>query len=443
MAMHMLGLVLMLLPILLVGRGDLSVHFQLAALAWILGGVAAALGGVLWIASARDWRGLMSELGGRAAVVLAVALLIPDLANAVLPVWDMTVMTALTFEMVYRLLVVAGPETFADPAGYIIGVAGFYVHIARQCSGVEGFALVSGFTLLYWLLFRESIRFWRFWLVVLPLAILLSWTLNILRIAGLILIGAYISPELAVDGFHSYAGWMFFTLLAMAILFGVQASPWLHHEGHVQKADTRMRDDWIAACILPFVVFMLSGLLAAAFFRPADLGYPLKVVAMALILAFFLPLYRKIEWRADPVALLAGVAVGVGWILAQPGETETGAELLFVLAALPTGILLLWVVARIIGTVFLVPVVEELFFRGYVLARINDGSPLRKVVAVVVSTALFAMLHGRYMEAGVAGLVFAWVMLRRGRVGDAILAHMAANTIVALAALYKGDWGLI
>lgn len=443
MAMHLLGLLSMLMPILLVGRGDLSAHFQLAALAWVLGGLAAAAGGALWIARPRDWQALFSDLGGRSALVLVVALLIPDLANTVLPVWDMTAMTALTFQMVCRLLVIAGPETFADPAGYIIGVAGFYVHIARQCSGVEGFALVSGFTLLYWLLFRESVRFWRFWLVVLPLAILLSWALNILRITGLILIGAYISPELAVDGFHSYAGWMLFTLLAMAILFGVQASPWLHHADHAPGKGPRLREDWIAARILPFIVFMLSGLLVAAFFHPAELGYPLRAMAMALVLAFFLPLYRKIEWRADPVALLAGVAVGVGWVLAQPGGSDSGAEMAMVLATLPAAVWLLWAVARIVGTVLLVPVVEELFFRGYVMARIDDGSPLRKAIAVVISTALFALLHGRYLEAGLAGLVFAMVMLRRGRVGDAILAHMAANTIVALAALYKGDWGLI
>ena len=91
----------------------------------------------------------------------------------------------------------------------------------------------------------------------------------------------------------------------------------------------------------------------------------------------------------------------------------------------------------------LVPVVEEAFFRGYVLTRLDSGTWASRVAAVAVSSALFALLHGRIVAAGAAGVVFALVMLRRGRLADAILAHGLANALIAAVALWRGAWSLI
>src|SRR5690606_30410511 len=127
-----------------------------------------------------------------------------DLADRILPIWGWEVITNVTFAAVYAFLSLFHESTYADPAAYIIGVRQFAVHIARQCSGVEGVALVIAFVALYALIFRKDIRFPHYWLVVLPLGILLSLILNVVRIGTLILIGAHISPDLAVNGFHSY-----------------------------------------------------------------------------------------------------------------------------------------------------------------------------------------------------------------------------------------------
>jgi len=98
---------------------------------------------------------------------------------------------------------------------------------------------------------------------------------------------------------------------------------------------------------------------------------------------------------------------------------------------------------RLIGTVLLIPVVEEMFFRGYILARLDRGGMVWRIIAVVASSLLFAALHGRWLAAGIAGVIFALVMLRRGRVTDAVVAHMVANAVVAAAALLMLDFSLI
>jgi len=270
----------------------------------------------------------------------------------------------------------------------------------------------------------------------------MSWLLNVVRIAILILIGAYVSPDLAVNGFHSYAGWLFFTLLALGMLFLVQSIPWLQRTRRSAPA-TALRDDWVAACILPFVVFMLASVLVSALSPVPDLAYPVKALAIGAVLAVFVRAYRRLEYSHDPVAALAGLAVGVIWVLTSPQASAQDSALAVALAGLGPVLLALWVASRIIGTVLLVPLVEELFFRGYLLARLDLGGPWGRGAAIMVSSLLFAALHGRWMAAAAAGVVFAVVQLRRGRLADAVIAHTTANLVIATPAALLGDWSLI
>ncbi|MEY8839189.1 exosortase E/protease, VPEID-CTERM system, partial [Cribrihabitans sp. XS_ASV171] len=101
------------------------------------------------------------------------------------------------------------------------------------------------------------------------------WALNVLRIAILIMIGAWISPEHALNGFHSYAGWLLFTLLAIGVLAVAHRWRWLHREEAVPAASQPLSRDPIVARIAPFVVMMISGLVVQAFWPEPEAGYPL------------------------------------------------------------------------------------------------------------------------------------------------------------------------
>lgn len=181
-------------------------------------------------------------------LVLLVGALLPDAADMAQRMWNWDLVTRITFDGVHLFLRLFSDQVTVDPQHYNIGFPEFTVNIAPQCSGVEGVALVTAFSLLYMLIFRETVRFPQIW-VILPVAILLSWVLNIVRIGVLIVIGRDVSPDLAVNGFHSYAGWMFFTLLALGIVWGVQALPWLHRAA--PKPETGLREDPVAALLLP------------------------------------------------------------------------------------------------------------------------------------------------------------------------------------------------
>ncbi len=439
MLLHLAGIALLMAPLAVFGGDGLTATFGTAAVLWIAGGLAAAVGGLLWLAPLAEWRSLLRDTGALLPVV-ALAALIPDMADLVQPLWHLQAITTVTFAAVVQLLDLVSDGTYADPASYVIGVRAFVVVVSQQCSGVEGFALVTVFCALYAFLFRDTIRPLRLLLVVWPVALALSWVLNIVRIAALILIGAHVSPDLAVNGFHSYAGWMFFTLLALGILYAVQAIAWFHRDGPARSADgPALRDDPVAVQILPFVAFMVGSVLAGALAVHPDLAYPVKVAAMGAAVLVFLPAYRRLPWSVDPVAVAVGLAVGAGWLWLDPGDPAAPA-LSAGLAAVPAALLAGWIALRVIGTVVLVPLIEEMFFRGYVLTRIDRGGLMLRIVAIAVSSALFAALHGRWIEAGLAGVAFALVMLRRGRVTDAVVSHAAANAVVALGAALAGDW---
>jgi exosortase E/protease (VPEID-CTERM system) len=441
LSLHLAGVALLLYPLLLATAYPPDAFLGVALPIWLAGVAVAAAGAVLWIAPLAQWRIWLARAGYAPWLVALVAFVVPDLTRLVQPLWNWQPLAAFTFGAVLWVLSLLGTETYSDPATYVIGLEDFYVEVGEPCSGVEGFALIGGFIALYGFLFRQDLRFPRYWIVVLPLGLAASWVLNTVRIAGLILIGARISPELAVESFHSYAGWMFFTLLALSIIWLVHATPALHLRPG-RKAGPGLREDWLAARILPMSAFFVTGLFGAALTPDAELAAPYRALALAAALAFFSSHWRELRLSRDPLGLASGLAVGVLWVATEPAPPN--AEVLMeALAGYGSVALAAWIVLRVLGTALLVPIAEELFFRGYLLGRLDFGGPAGRAFAILVSSGLFAALHSRWMEACAAGIVFALVMLRRNRLGDAVIAHVAANSVIALSAVLRGDWAAI
>jgi len=332
-----------------------------------------------------------------------------------------------------------GYDVSADPATKVIGSLDFLIAVDPVCSGIEGIALVTLFVSLYLWLFRAEMRF-PLALILYPLGIAASAAFNVVRITVLLVIGLEGNPELAVGGFHSHAGWLMFTLVALGVVALAQTVPVLRRDAPraARIAPPPFWSDPTVARILPFAVFMLSALAVSTLAQVPGAAYPFRVLAMIAVVLPFWPIYRALDWRLDPVALLGGAAIGLMWVLIPVPEGAAP------YGALAGGLLVLWFIARGIGTILLVPLIEELFFRDYLERRLRFGSgPAWVVLAAFLSAALFAALHARWAEAFVAGLVFSVVARRRGRIGDAILAHGIANAIVFATAVIGGNLSII
>jgi len=61
--------------------------------------------------------------------------------------------------------------------------------------------------------------------------------------------------------------------------------------------------------------------------------------------------------------------------------------------------------------------------------------------AVAASAVLFGAAHGAlWLPASVVGFAYGWIVKRRGRLGEAVAAHMTTNLLVAAVALGFGNW---
>jgi len=208
--------------------------------------------------------------------------------------------------------------------------------------------------------------------------------------------------------------------------------------------------------VLPFGVFLAF----LALQRVADIpGGPLYFARFLSVTAALVLVSRPvISWRVSrgwgSVAL--GAVVFAIWIapdvlwpsyrqhwlfsnaLTGSPESSVSADLR---ASLPFAIM------RASVCTALVPILEELFWRGWLMRwlvrkdffAVPLGAYTRESFWLVAL--LFASEHGPYWDVGlVAGVVYNWWMLRTRNLADCILAHAVTNLCLSAYVLATGNW---
>jgi uncharacterized protein len=103
---------------------------------------------------------------------------------------------------------------------------------------------------------------------------------------------------------------------------------------------------------------------------------------------------------------------------------------------------------RIATSAIAVPVLEELFWRGWLMRWMIDSRDFERVplgtwapAAFWVTALLFASEHGSYWDVGLAaGIIYNWWMIRTRNLWDCILAHAVTNGILAAYVVAAGQW---
>jgi membrane protease YdiL (CAAX protease family) len=193
--------------------------------------------------------------------------------------------------------------------------------------------------------------------------------------------------------------------------------------------------------------------------------YAIRIVLTAAALAL---VWRRLQPIVGPRSvagsMLLGAAAGLAgvalWIaLVLPFHDASAGE------PFPPGAFAL----RVIAATVLVPFIEELLFRGYVLGMVTQWQEARRagvadplsvaldersvreiepgawaMGAVVVSSVAFAVGHSpaEYAAAFAYGLLMAWLWIRRGDLVAPITAHAVTNLALYLYIYQTGSWGL-
>jgi exosortase E/protease (VPEID-CTERM system) len=254
------------------------------------------------------------------------------------------------------------------------------------------------------------------------------------------LVGAYIDADLAYGGFHSKLGWVLFCAVALGVAaLGLRVS-WFRaeRESSIDDSTGEIVDNPTAAFLMPALALTATALVTSMFARDIDRYYGLRLVAAGVTLVAYRHYYRDLPKTGSLFAVGTGLVIGVVWVLTAPSGGE------------PVSVEVdwLWLATRTLGSVIVVPIVEELAFRGcllrWLVARDFTSVPFTewKPFAVVGSSLAFGLLHDRFIAATLVGGLYAALQLRKGRIGDAILAHAATNGVVSASVLITGNLSL-
>jgi exosortase E/protease (VPEID-CTERM system) len=413
---------------------------------WLAAGIFMLICLPLIVAPAGTWRLLLYQ--ERKAAALAILAGSMAWAGGQLAQGLWAPLTDLTLWSTYQLLSVFYADVYTDPELAILGVNSFVVEIAPSCSGFEGIALITVFTTLYLGLFRKELRFPAA-LLLFPVGIVVIWMTNILRIVVLVSIGALLSPDIAVGGFHSQAGWIGFSIVALGVIFLAHRfflAPPAGTGLTTQHYFPNMRS--ALSLLTPLLAMMATSMIGVALSGDFAFLYPLNVLVTAAVLWHFRHHYIHLVDRPPLHAVAIGIAVGVIWLFIVPEDAISATALTATLARMPDWVAAGWVIFRILGSVFTVPIAEELAFRGYLLHKLVD-TDFENVKpgtftwrSFLLSSLLFGLMHDSWLAGTLAGAGFALALYQRGRLSDAIVAHIASNALVAIAVLGAGRWEL-
>ena len=215
------------------------------------------------------------------------------------------------------------------------------------------------------------------------------------------------------------------------------------------RADSGSFENPAAPYVLPFVAILAAGMIAHALSGGFEWLYPLRFFAAVAALMLFRRDYAKLDWRIDWTGPAAGAVMFAIWIGMDRFSAAAPEAMPAALAAASPSARLCWIAVRTFAAVVTVPLAEELVFRGFLYRRVISARfemvSFQKFsgLALGLSSLAFGLLHGNRWFAGVvAGLFYGIVMIRRGRIGNAVVAHGTTNALIAVDVLAYQHWHL-
>lgn len=215
--------------------------------------------------------------------------------------------------------------------------------------------------------------------------------------------------------------------------------------------------------VAPFALFILfmalgdglswlkeQGVISSAF--DTRWLYPVKTVLIAALLVYFWRRYDELKLttlpslRATLLSVVVGAIVFVLWInldlpLLRIGDSPGYNPLN------PSGEAdIFLIVARVMGAALIVPIMEELFWRSFLMrwldqAAFNDYPPARTTWrAILITSALFATAHNLWFAALITGIIYGLLYRNTQTLWAPVIAHAVTNGLLAYWVLETQQW---
>jgi CAAX prenyl protease-like protein len=207
--------------------------------------------------------------------------------------------------------------------------------------------------------------------------------------------------------------------------------------------------------ILPFAAYM--AFIGVSSLLPVDAGaelwlYPIKTVVVLGLLVYFWSSYQELQRPIFTDAKDAGLGIGVGvvvyvlwvrmdWAWAIQGELtgynpfEEGNGIGWGLAAV-----------RILGASIVVPLMEELFWRSFLIRWVVNPD-FEKVAfgtftlgSFAATVVLFGLEHNLWLAGMMAGVAYNCLYYQTRRLWPCVVAHATTNFILGIHVLTTQEW---
>ena len=219
--------------------------------------------------------------------------------------------------------------------------------------------------------------------------------------------------------------------------------------------------------ILPYVVPMfayvgltsLEGYLPQLLGKPSPAWYPIAVRRQAVIVVLLAWHYRATwsDFRPRPRAativlgVLTGLFVCAAWVgldghyptLHVSGGSRSAFDPTRPRRRSRDGPLSL---CRLLGLVVVVPVIEELFWRSFLLRWMIDNDflrvPIGKVtpMAAAVTSGFFGLAHPEWLPALLTGALWAWLLWWTRSLSACLISHATANLALGVYVIVTHEW---
>jgi CAAX prenyl protease-like protein len=204
----------------------------------------------------------------------------------------------------------------------------------------------------------------------------------------------------------------------------------------------------IYARVAPFVIF-----LGLTFCQKVDpyWMYLAKTVVGGWLVWEMRPFVSEMRWAISWEAIAVGILICVMWVgidnyypkfadaprIWNP-NTRYGEH---------SGLAWMFVVVHLLGSTFIVPPLEEVFYRSFLyryFVKLDfQAMPLNRFhpLSFVVTALIFGVgEHYQWLAGILCGMAFQWLVLRKNRLGDAMTAHAITNFLLGVWVIWRGDW---
>jgi hypothetical protein len=181
--------------------------------------------------------------------------------------------------------------------------------------------------------------------------------------------------------------------------------------------------------------------------------YPVKTLVVAWILFLYRSQYLELRWselaRLKPTAaiLAVGIATCVMWVYTDWVPAGMPSPEGFNPQLFPNPSLRLAMTGfRLAGAVLVVPLMEELFWRSFLLRYLIDADfaavPIGRFMlpSFLVNVVLFGLEHHFILAGMAAGAIYSVILYKTKSLSQCVLAHAVTNLTLAGYVLYSGKW---